>query len=140
MDSDSKAAIDSISSCISVLLGDLQQPGTPAIVLKLASSWENLKLYLPPGEASLQLSTEQEENVQTDSSEGTLLQMEDTSCAENRVQAPAAQDVATSADSSDTEAFPMATQLTTNSENSGQGLATESSETESSGLLLTITR
>ena len=38
-----------IDNCISVLQGDLHQPGTPAIVLKLASSWAKVKsLVLAP--------------------------------------------------------------------------------------------
>lgn len=38
--------IKSIENCISVLQGDLHQPGTPAIVLKLAASWQKLKDFL----------------------------------------------------------------------------------------------
>lgn len=128
MESDLKAAIDSISSCISVLLGDLQQPGTPAIVLKLAASWEKLKPCLvPQGDASLQLSTELEQEQADSSAGGKLLQVED-STPEDSVQAPNAHDVATR--DGDTDAIPMATQL-----NSEQGLASESNDTESSGLL-----
>lgn len=38
----------SIDDCISVLQGDLHQPGTPAVVLKLASSWHKVKSFLTP--------------------------------------------------------------------------------------------
>ena len=38
-----QASIESIRDCISVLQGDLHQPGTPAIVLKLAASWQKLQ-------------------------------------------------------------------------------------------------
>ena len=36
----------SIESCISILLGNLQQPGIPAVVLKLSSSWKKVKPFL----------------------------------------------------------------------------------------------
>lgn len=41
--------IQSIDDCISVLQGDLHQPGTPAIVLKLAASWQKVKKALLSG-------------------------------------------------------------------------------------------
>ncbi len=40
---EAKRFIQSMDDCISVLQGDLSQPGTPAIVLKLSSSWNKLK-------------------------------------------------------------------------------------------------
>lgn len=129
---DYEAAFVSISSCISVLEGDLQQPGTPAIVLKLAASWEKLKSYLLPQDGA---DLKQEEHVSTDSSVGTVGgEGTDTTCVENRTQAAASVD-----DDSDViivKVVDMATQLTSNSESGGQGIASESHETESSGLLL----
>lgn len=141
MDSECEATIASISCCISVLLGDLTQPGTPAIVLKLVSSWEKLKLYflnLPQGDTSLQLpvykQVEQQGRVSTDSSVGTVGEGTDTEC---EMQALVAVDTV----GSDTEPVDIdkATQLTSNSESNRQGLALESHETESSGLLLVNT-
>ena len=41
-----EATIKSIDDCISVLQGDLHQPGTPAIVLKLTASWEKFKSFV----------------------------------------------------------------------------------------------
>lgn len=45
-DSEVQASMKSVEDCISVLQGDLHQPGTPAIVLKLAASWQKLHLFL----------------------------------------------------------------------------------------------
>lgn len=41
-----ETAIRSVENCISVLQGDLHQPGTPAIVLKLTASWQKVKDFL----------------------------------------------------------------------------------------------
>lgn len=38
-----QATIGSIDNCISALQGDLNQPGTPAIILRLTASWQKLK-------------------------------------------------------------------------------------------------
>ena len=43
---DTRNLLQSIDECISILQGDLYQPGTPAVVLKLASSWQKLKPFL----------------------------------------------------------------------------------------------
>lgn len=50
-------SLQSIEDCISVLQGDLHQPGTPAVVLKLASSWKKMKTFLTS--TSLQIHQEQ---------------------------------------------------------------------------------
>lgn len=129
MDQDSAAeAAAAINSCITVLQGDLTQPGTPAIVLKLAASWEKLKLYiqnLPEGAgAILQLPTEHEVQEEYASVEavGGGVDSDDT------VHAVV-----------DSEMEPVSTLLTANSEDGRQEFASESHETESPGLLLTNT-
>ena len=137
MDKDSAAeAAVAINSCITVLQGDLTQPGTPAIVLKLAASWEKLKLYfqsLPQGAGGiLQLPVEQEGEEQEEHEivgEGV-----GTECTGDAIQASTA-----AVDTIGREIEPVATQLTANSEGDRQEFASESHETESPGLLLTNT-
>lgn len=52
---DIQECLKSVEDCISVLQGDLHQPGTPAIVLKLAATWQKVKAYLVVDRGKLQL-------------------------------------------------------------------------------------
>ena len=57
-----EAAIKSVENCLTVLQGDLHQPGAPAIVLKLASSWQTIKTLLL-SQSGKQLQDEQPEGT-----------------------------------------------------------------------------
>lgn len=140
--------IKSIGDCISVLQGDLHQPGATAIVLKLAASWQKLHPFLtnllqngvnPHHQSSTQ--GQQCESGSTDAQSGTI--SEGTSSSINTdVQAPltVARD---NVEGDGTVDVPggVATQLSAPPSESGSGLgnqetASEAIETQSSGLLI----
>ncbi len=126
MDSDIGAAIESINSCICVLQGNLHQPGTPAIVLKLEASWEKLKPFL---------SSRTPHKLQN-SSIGGGADDDDTVAEVNSAQAPVA------AAAAEPCSVGVVAMETLNSENEQEEVSqeevSESHETQSSGLQFTI--
>lgn len=134
--SDSEADIRSIDNCITVLQEGLHQPGTPAIVLKLAASWQQLKallclptpvVQLPQGEGLVTLSDY----------EGTVAAVSDAPEMNGCVEIQAA--VVSNSESNRLEVVPESFGVQS-SENKGQEISSESLEVQSSGLLLFLTR
>lgn len=127
MDSDCVTVVESISSCISILKGDLHQPGTPAIVFKLAASWDKLKQYLCKTIKTNQLQEDTEESALVSEGEESVTSKEDGTLA--LIQATAAE----------CDLVTTETEQTAHSaaESNGQGLTAQEShdKTQSSGLL-----
>jgi len=133
------AAVQSINDCISVLQGDLHQPGTPAIVLKLAASWQKLLSVIscdtPPCPAT------------TSQLEGALEQTKGTEApesVENEVDpslnaAEGSELLQGDTEQEELEIHPQGSSENTFPESSRQELASGPHKTQSSGLLLMVT-
>lgn len=134
---DNKADIKSIDVCISVLQGDLHQPGTPAIVLKLAASWQKLKPFLCDTDTdsrNLQLSLQEEtcKQVSEETSAGSNEEETGSPLDNDNNDRTEAQEATMCA----TLQNPQATMVTSKSDSNGHGLALEPLEIQSPGLLL----
>ena len=140
-ETDIKASIKSIEDCISVLQGDLHQPGTPAIVLKLAASWQKLCPFL----TNLAHRAPAEDQKQETVGSGALLEAvsQENGCSTD-TRAPLAvagdnMEGHVNTEESQVGALSVSQPLAGSESDSGlvkQEIASETSEVQCSGLLI----
>lgn len=134
---DSEADIRSIDNCITVLQEGLHQPGTPAIVLKLAASWQKLKALLcPPSPVVVQLPQGEEGLVTVSVDEGAVVAVSNATEMNERAETQVVA-VDSNSESRRQEVLESGIQ---SSESKGQEISSESLEVQSSGLLLFLTK
>ena len=133
----SEADIRSIDNCITVLQEGLHQPGTPAIVLKLAASWQKLKDSLCPPSTVVQLPQGEEELVTLSDNEGTVAAVFEVPKMNEHTETQVAADSNLETKSQEVVLESLGVQ---SSESKGQEISSEPLEVQSSGLLLFLTR